>query len=310
MPLSFRQLEAFRAVMITGSASRAAELLEVTQPAVSRAIADLERDVGFALFERVRSRLVPTPEGQLFFVDVGASFAELDRLRSAAARIREFGFGTIRVACLSVLGHNLVPLAIRRFREKHPGATVRLHLTSSEQVRGLVASGQFVVGIAAEGVDLQGVDYRAYASFRAMCVMPPGHPLAQKSVIQPADLHGLPFVTLAPEDGTRVRMEKAFELAGVRPEVVVETQTSAAVCGLALEGVGVGLVIPVALDGFLERGLVARPFEPAIYFNSWLLFRPDTQQAVLTKAFVAELLRARSRKGSPTAVHGNRFITS
>ncbi|MBC7800259.1 MAG: LysR family transcriptional regulator, partial [Gemmatimonadaceae bacterium] len=98
MPLSFRQLEAFHAVMIGGSASRAAELLGISQPAVSRAIAELEQGTGFALFDRVRGRLVPTPEGRLFFAEVDVSFTGLDRLRAAAARIRDFGSGAIRIA--------------------------------------------------------------------------------------------------------------------------------------------------------------------------------------------------------------------
>jgi molybdenum-dependent DNA-binding transcriptional regulator ModE len=62
-PMDHRQLEIFNAVMISGSASRAAELLQVTQPAVSRAIVDLEEAIGFSLFDRIRGRLVPTPEG-------------------------------------------------------------------------------------------------------------------------------------------------------------------------------------------------------------------------------------------------------
>ena len=80
--MNFRQLEAFHAVMISGSASRAAELLQVTQPAVSRAVAELEAAVGFGLFDRVRGRLVPTPEGQTFFAAVSRSFVGLDRLRT------------------------------------------------------------------------------------------------------------------------------------------------------------------------------------------------------------------------------------
>jgi len=73
----------------------------------------------------------------------------------------------------------------------------------------------------------------------------------------------------------------------------VETPNAATVCALALEGVGIGLTNPMATDGYAMRGVQFRPFEPEIYFKSHLLFRPDTQRAVLVKAFVAELLRAR-----------------
>ena len=278
MPLTFRQLEAFHAVMISGSASRAAELLQVSQPA-----------------DRVRGQLVPTPEGQLFFGDVGANFAGLDRLRAAAARIRDFGSGSIRLASLAALGSTLVPRAVRRFRDAHPGIAITLHVASSAIVRDLVAGGQFELGLAADEVDLFGIDHRVFGSFRAVCVLPPGHEFASRRVIRPADLHGRPFVALAPEDRARGRLDLILKEAGARPDVAVETPNSATVCALALEGVGVGLANPMATDGFAERGLLLRPFEPAVYFKTYLLFRPDTQKAILVKALMAELLHARSR---------------
>src|SRR5687768_14226010 len=136
--------------MTSGSASRASELLGVTQPAISRSVADLEAAVGFSLFDRVRGRLVPTPEGQMFFRDVNASFAGLDRLRSAAARIRDFGSGGIRIASLAALGSTLVPRAIRAFREAHPQIAITLQIASSSAVRHLVAHQQFDIGLAAD----------------------------------------------------------------------------------------------------------------------------------------------------------------
>lgn len=294
MPLTFCQLEAFYAVMISGSASRAAELLQVSQPAISRALGELEQEVGFALFDRVRGRLVPTPEGQLFFADVGANFAGLDRLRAAAARIRDFGSGSIRLASLAALGSTLVPRAIRRFRDAHPGIAITLHVASSAGVRDLVAGGQFELGLAADEVDLSGIDHHVFGSFQAVCVLPLGHDLASRKVVRPADLHRRPFVALAPEDKARTRMNQVLETEGACPDIVVETPNSATVCALALEGVGIGLVNPMATDGYAERGLLLRPFEPEVYFKSYLLFRPDTQKAVLVKALTAELLRARS----------------
>ena len=148
--MNFRQLEIFRAVMISGSASRAADLLQITQPAISRSVADLEQALGFMLFDRVRGRLVPTPEGQLFFRDVSASFIGLDRLRSAAARIRDFGSGSIRIASLAALGSTVVPRAIRTFRDRNPQIAITLQIVSSSLVRELVANQQFDVGLAAD----------------------------------------------------------------------------------------------------------------------------------------------------------------
>lgn len=293
-PLNFRLLEAFHAVMISGSASRAAELLGVTQPAVSRAIADLERSTSFALFDRVRGRLVPTPEGQLFFSDVSESFAGLDRLRMSAARIRDYGSGHVRIASLAALGSTLVPRAIRAFRMRHPEIAITLQITSSAQVRDLVVNGQFGIGLAADEVDLSGVDHRVFSSARALCALAPDHKLAHRRVIQAADLHEAPFLALAPDDQARARMFQVFADAGVQPTIVVETPFSNTVCALALEGVGIGLVNPGAAEGFTARGLVLLPFEPAVHFKTFLLFRPDAQKAVLIKHLTASLLAART----------------
>jgi DNA-binding transcriptional LysR family regulator len=281
--------------MISGSASRAAELLQVTQPAVSRAIADLEVTVGFSLFDRVRGRLVPTPEGQLFFSDVRSSFIGLDRLRTSAARIRDFGSGTIRIASLAAYGNTVVPRAIKLFRDQHPDIAITFQIAMSAQVRELVVNGNFSIGLAADEVDLAGVEHRVFSSGRACCVMPLGHPLAAKPVIRPADLDGVPFIALSAEDRARARFNAVLDAAGSRPNVVVETPFAATVCALALEGVGVGLAQAVAAEGFVERGLVMRPFEPEVYFKTFLLFRPDTQKSILVKHLVAALLAARDR---------------
>ncbi len=297
--MNFRQLEIFRAVMMSGSASRASELLNITQPAVSRSIAELEQTVGFALFDRVRGRLVSTPEGQLFYKDVAASFMGMDRLRSAAARIRDFGSGSLRLASLAALGSTLVPRAIQAFRKAHPNIAITLQVQLSSSVRELVANQQFDLGLAADEVDVSGVEHRVFQSARAVCAIPPGHALAAKDVIHPADLHNVHFIALSPEDRARARLTTALDEAGCKPQIVVETPFSATVCALALEGVGVGMVNPPAVDGFAERGLIFRPLEPAIYFNTYLLFRPDSQRAQLVKRFTTALLNARGKSTIP-----------
>jgi DNA-binding transcriptional LysR family regulator len=296
--MNFRQLETFRAVMHSGSASRAAELLQITQPSVSRSIADLEETVGFALFNRVRSRLVPTPEAKLLLREVDRSFVGLERLRAEVARIRDFGSGSIRIASLAALGNTIVPRAIRAFQAKHPDIALTLQVHPTTRVRELVGSGEFDIGLAADEVDLSGVEHRTFGSFRAVCAIPPGHPLSARQTIMPEDLEGVPLVALAPEDRARQRFDAVLEAAGVRSKIVVETPSSSTVCALALEGVGVGLVNPASTDGFPERGLVFRPFEPAVYFKSILLFRPDAQQARLVREFVAALLHARDTRHS------------
>lgn len=303
--MNYRQLEAFRTVMIAGSTVRAAELMRVTQPAVSRNIAELEATLGFLLFDRVHGRLVPTPEGQLFFREVDVSFRGLDHLRSAAAGIRDYGSGALRVASLAAMGASLVPEAIAGFLGRNDKIRVTLQVASSSAVRNLVAEGGFDIGLAADEVDLSGIDSQHFGGFPAVFVMPKGHPLAALDTIRPEDLRGECLIGLAPEDRARHRIDAVLSDHGVTPNYVVETPGSATICALALAGAGAGFVNPLTVQGYVERGLVIRPFLPATEFRSYLLFRPDAQKSTLVRGFIAALFEARSTAaGSVVASNG------
>lgn len=293
--MNLRRLEIFRAVVLGGSASRGAALLGISQPAVSRALADLEGSLGFLLFERVGGQLRPTPEGRLFFAEVERSFTGLDQLRMSAARIRDFGSGALRVASLAALASKLLPKVVAAFGERHPDTAVTLQVASSARVREFVVSGGFDLGIAADEVDLSSLEHRPFPDLAAVCVMPAGHALARQRVVRPGHLDGLAFVALVPEDRARQRLQAVLAEHGSRPRVVVETPHSATVCALALEGVGVGLANPAAAAGFPERGLVVRPFEPEVAFRASLLFHPDRRRPRAAKTFVELLLAEGAR---------------
>lgn len=288
-----RQIETFAAVMKSGTTSRAAELLGITQPAVSRSIAELERAIGFSLFARVRNRLIATPEAKLFYREVEASFRGLDMLRAAAARIRDSGSGELRVASLSALGSTLVPRAVKRFHEKHPTIRVTLHVLLSRDVRNLIAEGQFDIGLAADEIDTSGVTHQLFAAPHALCAMPAGHRLAKKDVITPQDLANEPFITYVREDKARQRMEAIFTAAGVMPRIVCETIYATTVCALVAEGLGVGLVNPYVGHEFERGRIVLRPFEPPVLIRSLLILPPDRPKSILVRDFISALMAVR-----------------
>ncbi|WFE88476.1 LysR substrate-binding domain-containing protein [Roseibium porphyridii] len=292
--MKFRQLEAFHSLMISGSTVRAAELMQITQPAVSRSIAELEASLGFTLFDRVRGRMVPTTEGQLFFREVSESFKGMDRLRSAAASIRDFGSGHLKVASLSALGAEVVPKAIQDFRRSNPRVRITLQILPSAQVRNQVVDGNFDIGLAADEIDRSGVDTTHFGGFSGVIAMSSHHPLAKRDILGPEDLAGQPMIGLAPEDRARDRFDAILSEAGVSPEYVVETPSSTTTCALALAGDAVGLVNPLVVEGFVARGLEVRPFAPSVNFRSFLLFRPDIQRSKLVRDFTKCLFDLRN----------------
>ena len=289
-----RQIEVFAAVMKAGTVSRAAEALGVTQPGVSRMIAELERSIGFLLFDRVRNRIIPTPEGKLFYDDVQASFRGMDKLRASAARIRDHGAGQIRVGTLSALSSSLVPNAVRRFRKARPDTTITLMVLPSRDVRDGVASGAFDIGLAADEIDVSGVQHQPFVSPRTLCAIPLGHPLAERKTIRPQDLSGRDFIAYVSEDRSRQRLDLIMSEAGAAaPRIVVETIYAATVCALVANGVGIGLVSPYAVAGLDTTRLVLRPFEPAVQSKSLLILPPDRPKSQLVRDFIDCLMAAR-----------------
>jgi DNA-binding transcriptional LysR family regulator len=269
--------------MVCSSVSRAAELLAISQPAATKAIQALEKAVQFPLFERIKGRLVPTPEGQLLFKEVEQSFIGLSRIGTAASRIRDFGAGAIKIASLSAFSASLAPIALKRFQRKHPNVAITFQPHSSSVVRDLVASGQFDIGFAADEIDVSGIDARAFAEFTAMIALPTGHALCERKVLRPRDLHETPFVALAAEDTTRREAEAIFAAEGVSPKTIIETPYSITVCAFVLAGLGCGFVDPITSAGFIERGLVLKPFQPAIRFRTLMIFPPDRQRSRLIR---------------------------
>lgn len=292
--MNLRDIDVFDAIMNSGGAGGAAALLHTSQPAVSRSLAKLETELGFRLFDRIRGRLVPTREGQLFHAEVKANHVGLDRLKLRAAQIREVGAGAIRVASLSALGHGLVPRAIAAFSRKHPQVRISYQVRTSNVVRDLVASGSFDIGLAADEIDTRGVLHSVFTTPRAVCVMPKDHRLAQRPLITPADLHGEAFIALAPEDTVRLAMNKVFEDHATQPRIVVETPYAMTIAILASQSVGLGLVNPFVIADRMITGIAVRPFEPAIHFRALILRPPDGVNSALVSDFTAELHAARN----------------
>ena len=292
--MEVRHIETYQAVMTFGTTSKAAEVLGMSQPAVSKAIMTLERSIGFKLFDREKGRLTPSAEGQLFYREVQASLAGIAKLRSSAARIRDYGSGDIRVACLSAFSTNIAPRAIARFRKRHPDIAVTLTVAASSVIRDMVAASQVDIAITADEVETTGIEVAPYVNVPAAIALPPHHPLTGKTVIRPEDLDKIDFVALAPEDTTRQEAEAIFSQHGVAPKVIVETAYSSVVCALVLEGIGCGIADPVTAVGYMERGLVIRPFEPAISFRTLLLFPPRKKSRLVQE--MADTLQAEAEK--------------
>jgi DNA-binding transcriptional LysR family regulator len=159
----------------------------------------------------------------------------------------------------------------------------------SSEVRDLVATGQFDLGLAADEVDLTGVDYREFAKYRAHIALYPGHPLEKRDRVTPRDLHGQAFIALAPQDTTRRMADQILREHEAEPQVVLETPFSATVCAMVVAGLGCGLVNPLTAQPYIGMGLILKPFAPAVYFRSLLLYPTDRRPSRIVRDCIAAL---------------------
>jgi DNA-binding transcriptional LysR family regulator len=288
--VNLKHIEAFRAVMTAGSMTAAAKEMFTSQPNVSRLISQLERETGLVLFQRTGARLIPTSEGTAFFREVERAYVGLQGLANAAAQIRNLGTGRLRIAAMPSAGLTLVPRAIDRFQRRHPGATVTLHMNSSGTINHWTASQFCDLGVAVYISEASNCEVELLSSVPAMCVLPAGHRLAQKSVIKPSDLQGEPFISLCHGDGTRAQMDEVFARAGVERVMAIEAQYSAICCEMVRLGMGVTLSHPIVARDFAGPDVAIRRFSPEVRFPIYLLYPPHRPRERLASAFV-EVLR-------------------
>ena len=263
--MDYRQVEAFRAVMLTRSMTVAASQLHTSQPNVSRIIARLQKETGLTLFKRVGLRLVPTPEAEALFREVQRSFVGLGQIQEAAAAIRELGSGGLRIAASAALSVGVLPAAIRLFRENHRDVAISVHTSDSGTVCKWVSEGFCDFGLASFVPDMPELAVELLHQESGLCIVPAGHRLASRRRVQARDLEGEPFISLARSDQARIKIDAAF--VPDRRKLTLETPYAVTICTMVGLGLGVSVVNPMVLRSLSLPGVKALPFSPAVDFR-------------------------------------------
>lgn len=267
MRLTHRHIEVFRAVMLAGQVTRAAEVLHTSQPTVSRELARMEQVLGYALFERDKGRMRPTVRAMALLEEVEASYVGLERIAACAGSLRQYTRGRLQLACLPALAQALLPQALASFAATCPDASVALVPLESPQLEAALTEQRMDLGLSEQDTPPEACGQQALLRTQEVCVLPPGHALAARQRLVPADFEGSEFVSLAPADPYRQRIDQVFAQAGVTRQLRVESASAASVCALVQAGLGVALVNPVTALAMAGDGLVLRPFAVPIAFN-------------------------------------------
>lgn len=294
--MNIRQLEAFRALILARSTIGAADLLGMSQPAVSRLIAQLEASLELTLFDRTSGRLVPTHEAELLYSEVEKTFVSVDKIRDMAKNIRFANAGTLTVASHPVLALGFLPAVMRIFSQRHPGTRVSLVAHMSPKVEDYVAAQQVDFGFAefpfeARVFDRPGVQSEEFCCVPYVLAVPRGHRLAGRSVARPADLEGERFISLTRDTVGQIIIDRLLEREGVAPIRELEGHLMINIATFVSQGLGVGLIDPFTAYDFADRNIVAVPFEPVVEMRiGWLhpVHRPASRLASEFAALVRQ----------------------
>jgi len=262
--MNFRQLEAFRHVILTGTTKEAASRMFVTQPAISRLINALEEELGFALFNRLKGRLQPTTAGLRFYEAVEQNFLGLERLDQTAARIRRSEPRELKIACTPALSATLLPVAIKAFRVHYPRIMINVDTVIVTDLLERIQQMRVDLALTLAFPPIIGIEVEPLLETENYCAMPISHPLASKDVITPEDLVGIPLLKPLPTGPlTWEEEEQIYRKAGLEPGYAMVYHTSHTGYAMIAQGLCIGLMEPFAAQHWRNE-VTLRPFRPRV----------------------------------------------
>jgi DNA-binding transcriptional LysR family regulator len=293
-----RHIEILLAIMRAGTISRAAELLCISQPAMSKALAQTEHSLGFPLFNRAHNRLVPTREAEILFAESGKLQSNIDSLRNLALNLALKPHGYLRVGCLPSLGVSLVPEAVQQFHVSHPEVSLRIQTRHTTELMTALFTRDLDIGIAVEPPRSPGITAVELGHTALVCVGPP-----EDNSTEPIGLDEVVtrnWISIGSVDPLGELIRRELDSQSLDGHVAsIEAQTWYVARALAARGVGLALIDELSARTGADRVSI-RPVTPALSIGIYALWRDGEMESPGAKAFV-DVLRACMAKTGASA---------
>jgi LysR family cys regulon transcriptional activator len=238
-----------------------AKSLHTSQPGVSKAIIELEEELGIEIFSRHGKRLKRVTEpGQHVLRSIEVILREVGNLKRIGEQFSAEDSGTLSIATTHTQARYVLPVPVAKLRETYPNVNISLHQGAPAQVAQMVMDEVAEIGIATESLSEypELVTLPCY-EWEHMLVIPKSHPLAGKVRITLEDLAAQPIITYHPSFTGRTRIDKAFAAKNLTPRIALEAIDSDVIKTYVRLGLGVGIVAEMAVKDGLDDDLVARP---------------------------------------------------
>jgi DNA-binding transcriptional LysR family regulator len=251
------QLKSFVTVVDEGGFTAASRRLGLSQPAVSRAVATLEKELGLSLLVRGRDGLSLTDAGSLALTHAREAVRQLTLMRTEVAALAGEITGTLSVASLPSVTGTLVAPQLQSFAQRHPAVTIRMLEGSEEEVRDWLDQGAAEAGVVS--LPIKGLDSAALGEQDMVAVVPADNRLAEWAEVSYAELAKEPFIRST--GGCAEVFTPVARRAGVEFDVAFEAREMSAVLEIVRAGLGVSILPSAGLPD-LPDGVVVRPLTP------------------------------------------------
>lgn len=291
--MKLRHIEVFHAVYVTGSVSGGARALNVSQPSVSKVLKHAEDQLGFALFDRISGRLVPSEKGIKLFAEIEPLYSQLNELDRFAANLKTTKAGHLRFAMTPAFGLELGPVALAQFAKSNPDTTIETETLHANEVVKALLDNMIDVGLVFDAPSFPGIQKQQIGQSGFVCVAPEAMELPSSDALTIESLANFPLITLNQKSVlgqilTR-RLEGAFG-SPVESQIVVETYHLAK--RLVKQNAGIAIIDAItALSGDIG-GLQIRRITPSIEIKVDVIRRLNEPVTKLQSAFNDEMKTA------------------
>lgn len=284
--MNWDRLVYFRAVAGLGSISRAAENLGITQPALSRAIARLERDLGVALFARTGRTIALTRYGRAFLRRAERALDEIDAGRREIVDLASADAAAVALGFLRTLGAAFVPQLVRSFGAEHPDVHFTFTQNNGAALEALLLAGDVSLALTVGPPAAAALRWERVTTQRFVLIVPPEHRLARRAAVKLVDLRNETFLSFKPGHAVRDFTDELCRSVGFAPAIAFEADESNSIRGFVNAGFGVALVPQTGTADDAPSVRISDPQAEREVGIAWLDARPLTAAESSFRAFV------------------------
>jgi len=284
-----QQLVTFCTVVDEGGFTRAAEVLGLSQPAVTKQVKSLEKELRAVLLTRAGRRVNLTPAGEIVYSYARRIIHTIEECQGALENLATPGYGRLTIGAVSTVAIFTLPEILGAFVKQQPLVTVHVRTGTIDQVLTMVLRNEMDLGIVTVPVSHELIHTIPLFRDRIVLIASPDSPWAERRVLSPRELSSIPMIAYERDSKFRAYVDASFDAAGITPDVIMEFDSHEAVKAMVIAGLGIamepwsvvakelrdGRLVELAIAGFEELGRITS-----------LIMRRDRHQSPAVRAFL------------------------